>query len=535
MGGFVAPVPVDAVNLSIQPASTYGFNTMIDGPYPYGGNLYTVLATYASPSVINVFKSTDGGLTWSTALNPGGAPSQLSFESSFDGIHTLNIVITGDGTDTQIVSFNLVTETWGAPGATLNGLFPFVILSRSDGSCVVAGQDSAGIHVDYAIFSGGIWGAQAHLDTNAYAVMVAPVSFNSAFGVVDSTNRCHFVFDFTDNNGVNDVEDVFYQAVSPAGALASFFQFPNVGTVIANFTSGFRSVPGIASTSVVFPIATINGANNELSVYIGTPLAAPVWTLHQTIDPGFTTPGSAGYDQASARISGGVLRIIYSPGTGGTFSFLRVCQTTDFATFVFSNSTVFDYTSSLVPAGFVFAGQSVFNPLSLAAGTEFTATAPDQSTLQRFFMPFISAGGGVTLTGAPPNGTVGTPSSFCFTASGGTPPYTFAITAGSLPPGLSLGASTGCITGTPSTTGVFCFTVMVTDSLAATASVSPCMTIIGAAPFSRVLSGTRRKDCPPSVKTNLDWSAFSQAVEDLRPPDVEEVRVPPCGGILRTN
>ena len=534
MGGFVAPAPVDPVNLSIQPGPTYGFNTMIDGPYPYGGNLYTVLATHDATPVINVFKSTDGGLTWSTALNPGGAPAQLSFESSFDGIHTLNIVISGDGTDTQIVAFNLLAETWGAPSATLNGLFPYVILSRSDGSCIVAGTSTTSLHIDYAILS-GTWSAQVHLDTSAWAIMVAPIGALSCLGTIDSADRSHFVFSFGDNNG-GPVEDIFYQAVSSGGSLGSFFQYPNVGTVITSDVSGgFRAVPGILPNAVVVPMATVNGLNNELSVYIGTPLAAPVWTLHQTIDPGFTTSGSVGYDQPSARLSGGVLRIIYSPGTGGTFSFLRVCQTSDFVTFVFSNSTVFDYTSSLVPAGFVFAGQSVYEALSLAAGTEFTATAPDQSTAQRFFMPFIAAGGGVTLTGAPSNGTVGTPYSFCFMASGGTPPYTFAITAGSLPPGLSLGASTGCITGTPSTTGVFCFTVMVTDSLAATASVSPCMTIIGAAPFSRVLSGTRRKDCPPSVKTNLDWSAFSQAVEDMRPPDVEEVRVPPCGGMLRTN
>ena len=530
MGGFVAPVPVDPVNLSIQPAPAYSLGNMIDGPFPYGGNLYTVLATYASPSVINVFKSIDGGLTWSTALNPGGAPSQLIFESSFDGIHTLNVVMGSDGTDTQIVSFNLLAETWGVPSGILNGLLPYAILSRSDGSCVVAGTDTTGLHVDYAIFSAGVWGAQAHLDTNAYAVMIAPVSANSCYGVIDSTNRCHFIIDFTDNAGGGGVEDIFYQAVSPAGALASFFQFPNVGTVITTSVSGVKSVPGTLPNAVVVPIPTINGANNELSVYVGTPLAAPVWTLHQTIDPGHTTPGNVGYDQPSARLSGGVLRIIYTPD----FINIRVCQTTDFVNFVFTNSTVFDINASLTPPGFVFAGQFIFDELSVAQGTEFTALAPDQSTLQRFFMPFISAGGGLTLTGSPPNGSVGVPYASCFAASGGTPPYSFAITSGALPPGLSLGPLTGCITGTPSTAGAFSFIATVTDSLGATASVSPSITITPVIP-SRVLSGTRRKDCPPSVKTNLDWGAFSQAVEDMRPPDVEEVRVPDSGGMLRQN
>jgi hypothetical protein len=37
--------------------------------------------------------------------------------------------------------------------------------------------------------------------------------------------------------------------------------------------------------------------------------------------------------------------------------------------------------------------------------------------------------------------------------SGGTSPYTFAVTAGALPTGLSLGASTGVISGTPTASG----------------------------------------------------------------------------------
>jgi hypothetical protein len=49
-------------------------------------------------------------------------------------------------------------------------------------------------------------------------------------------------------------------------------------------------------------------------------------------------------------------------------------------------------------------------------------------------------------------------------ADGGTPPYTWAITAGTLPPGLSLQVSPGRITGTPTTAGTFTFTVQPTDS-----------------------------------------------------------------------
>ena len=50
------------------------------------------------------------------------------------------------------------------------------------------------------------------------------------------------------------------------------------------------------------------------------------------------------------------------------------------------------------------------------------------------------------------------------TASGGKAPYTYAISAGILPPGLSLNPSTGAITGIPTAGGTFTFTVTATDS-----------------------------------------------------------------------
>lgn len=64
---------------------------------------------------------------------------------------------------------------------------------------------------------------------------------------------------------------------------------------------------------------------------------------------------------------------------------------------------------------------------------------------------------------APPNGTEGQPYSHQFVATGGTAPYTWAV-VGSLPPGLSLGATTGLLAGTPtqSSTIAYGFTIWAT-------------------------------------------------------------------------
>ncbi len=62
-----------------------------------------------------------------------------------------------------------------------------------------------------------------------------------------------------------------------------------------------------------------------------------------------------------------------------------------------------------------------------------------------------------------PNGTAGAPFNRAFTVMGGTAPYSFSITNGALPGGLTLDAATGVLSGAPAVTGMFSFEVRVTD------------------------------------------------------------------------
>ena len=83
------------------------------------------------------------------------------------------------------------------------------------------------------------------------------------------------------------------------------------------------------------------------------------------------------------------------------------------------------------------------------------------------------------------SGSVGVPYTGSLVASGGVPPYTWAITSGSLPAGLSLSTS-GFITGTPTNLETQTFTVQVSDSQtpASTATATLSLTING--PISRL-------------------------------------------------
>jgi len=75
-----------------------------------------------------------------------------------------------------------------------------------------------------------------------------------------------------------------------------------------------------------------------------------------------------------------------------------------------------------------------------------------------------------------PAATVGTAYSQTLTAVGGTTPYTWSITSGALPTGLTL-STPGVISGTPSTAGTSTFTVNVSDASNPVSSTTQSLTI----------------------------------------------------------
>jgi hypothetical protein len=84
-------------------------------------------------------------------------------------------------------------------------------------------------------------------------------------------------------------------------------------------------------------------------------------------------------------------------------------------------------------------------------------------------------GGGSTplevVTASLNSGVIGSNYSQTLSARGGTTPYSWQLTSGNLPPGLSLTLG-GAITGTPSSAGTSTFVVSVTDAMGATAQRS---------------------------------------------------------------
>jgi hypothetical protein len=137
---------------------------------------------------------------------------------------------------------------------------------------------------------------------------------------------------------------------------------------------------------------------------------------------------------------------------------------------------------SLSAAGVISGTPTVYGkfPISVQV-TDSSGGAPAMAnfTLQINPTPLVFSGS--TLA----NGTVGSEYSATLTASGGNTPYSYAVTNGSLPSGLTLSTG-GVISGTPTATGTSTFTVTVTDStVPAGQTTSASFTItVGAAPLT---------------------------------------------------
>ncbi len=101
-----------------------------------------------------------------------------------------------------------------------------------------------------------------------------------------------------------------------------------------------------------------------------------------------------------------------------------------------------------------------------------------------------------------PNGTQSVAYNQTVSASGGTGPYTFALTSGALPAGLSLDTNSGAITGTPSGSGSSTFTIRATDAF----------NNIGSRSYTVNIGTISLTVNPASLPNGTTGSAYSQTV-----------------------
>ncbi|MDQ6739559.1 MAG: putative Ig domain-containing protein, partial [Actinomycetota bacterium] len=147
----------------------------------------------------------------------------------------------------------------------------------------------------------------------------------------------------------------------------------------------------------------------------------------------------------------------------------------------------FSLISGTLPAGLTLnssTGQIAGTPTAAVVNAPLTfqvtdSTAPPQTATAAFTLTVSAPPGLAIATTSLANGSVNTPYSQTLTATGGKAPYTFALTSGTLPGGLTLNPATGLISGTPTAAATNAsLTFQATDSTTPTAfSATKTLTI----------------------------------------------------------
>ncbi len=275
------------------------------------------------------------------------------------------------------------------------------------------------------------------------------------------------------------------------------------GTVGTAYSRTFSATGG--TTPYTFNVSvgslpaglTLNAATGVLA---GTPSAAATSNFTIQATDRFGAIGTRAYSVTinpaivvnPATLPGGTLGTAYSQtvsATGGTGSY------------TFSRSA-----GTLPPGVTLNASTGALTGTPTATGTRnFTIRATDGNGAfgSRAYTVIIAAAivvNPATLAG----GTVGSAYSRTVTSTGGTGTKTFSVSAGALPSGLSLNASTGVISGTPTGAGSSAFTIRATDSIGAigaraySVTINPAITLSPASlpngtsgtPYSRTVSAS---------------------------------------------
>ncbi len=174
----------------------------------------------------------------------------------------------------------------------------------------------------------------------------------------------------------------------------------------------------------------------------------------------------------SAALVGGDVNVAYTgapTATGGTAPLVWSLSTGSLPAGLGLNTTTGAVTGTPTATGtsnFTLEVTDANNFVATQAESVVIASAPTISS--------AALGGGdlhVAYTGTP-------------TVSGGTGPYVWSVSIGSLPAGLSLNPSTGAVTGMPTATGTNAFTLKVVDSYGLQATQSESMTIVNVPAFT---------------------------------------------------
>jgi hypothetical protein len=239
------------------------------------------------------------------------------------------------------------------------------------------------------------------------------------------------------------------QATTYTATEIGFVKTPNVSFVqgsTALCTGAFGGGTAKCTSSIALPISnsvTISATIGNPPVVVGTTTIQVVPAPLQIVAP-FTTPVIGVPYSVTVFAKGGEPPFTYSVSSGALPAGLTLNS---------SSGVISGTPTQIGPATFTLKVTDSYTP---------TETATHTYTLTVMPQPLVITTSSPLPTGA--ETTPGTPYTETLSVTGGVTPYGFAVTSGALPGGLSLDSTTGQVSGTPTSDGIFTFTITATDS-----------------------------------------------------------------------
>lgn len=439
----------DGGTVTAAGAFTYGLPPTITGIAPArgaltGGAIVTLTGTQFQPGAVVTFGGVAGAVT---SVSADG--TTIVVTSPPHGPGTVDVVVTNPDGRTAILpsSFTFVNSISITSIAPNTG-------SISGGTAVTI----TGTAFDPAasVFIGGtapgsvtvVSSTQITCTTPVHAAGAADVTVNNPDG---STATLTGGFTYT-----APTTSLSIVSIAPATGLTAG------GTLVTIIGTGFQAAAtvtfgGVAGTGVtVTPDGTqiqvttpAGAATGAVDVVVTNPTAPPTPTSVTSVRAFTYTnppPTVTSISPSSGPIAGGTT--VTLTGTG----FL-------------SGATVTVGGVSLTGVVVVSSTQITgVTPAHVAATDDVVVTNTDGQSATLVASFTFSSGTFSIVTNDMPNGNPTAPYFATILTASGTGPYAWSITSGSLPPGLSLNATTGVISGVPTANGTSSFTAQVVDS-----------------------------------------------------------------------
>ncbi|MGD7246808.1 putative Ig domain-containing protein [Ralstonia pseudosolanacearum] len=501
-GGTLSGTPTSAGTFSFTVTATDSST----GTGPFSATSGTLSLTIAAPTITvspSTLTSPTVGAASSQSVSASGGTSPYTYAVTAGALPagmSLSSAGTLSGTPTAGGAFSFTataTDSTGGTGPyTGSRSYTLTVNAPTLSITPAAGSLSATSGVAYSqafVAASGTAPYTYALSVNSGALPTG-LSFNTATGVLSGTpttaGTANFTVTGTDSStgtGPYTVSATYTLTTSaPTISLApATLTGATVGTAYSQSVtaSGGTAPYTYAVTSGALPAGLSLSSAGVLS---GTPTAGGSFSV--TISATDSTTGSGPFTGSRAyTLTVGSPTLTISPAsTAGLTAMAGTSYNQSFS----AGGGVSPYTYALtvntgtMPTGLSFhAASATLSGTPTTAGTvSFTVTATDGSSgagpyaVSGTYTLTVSA---PTLTVAPatlPNPAIGTAYSQSITASNGTAPYTYAVTSGALPAGLSL-SSAGVLSGTPTAGGSFGFTITATDANSFTASRAYSITI----------------------------------------------------------